>query len=267
MLVARLYRRGAILNYHSGEAADHLATWRTAVPLTRLAHRIAVPSEYLSTVFSGFGLKAESIHNFVDTDAIRYRERTNPRPVFLSNRNLEKLYNVACCIRAFAVVQSRVPDAQLVVAGYGRERGSLEALVAELRLRNVRFTGRVPPAEMIRLLDESDVLLNSPDIDNMPLSLIEAQAAGLPIVSTSTGGIPYIVEHDRTGLLVPPGDCEGLATAALRVLNESGLAARLSRAGREACEANYTWQAVEQSWLQLYRDVAQQSRPRRAQRA
>jgi glycosyltransferase involved in cell wall biosynthesis len=101
----------------------------------------------------------------------------------------------------------------------------------------------------------------------MPLSLIEAQAAGLPIVSTSTGGVPYIVEHDRTGLLVSPGNCDELAAAALRVLNEPGLAARLSRAAREACDANYTWQAVEKSWLQLYRDVAQQSRSRGMQRA
>ena len=267
MLIARLFGRGAILNYHSGEAADHLATWRTAVPLTRLAHRIAVPSEYLVTVFAGFGLKAEAIHNIVDIEAIRFRERSDPRPVFLSNRNHEKLYNVECCIRAFAIVQRSVPGAQLIVAGYGRESARLQSLVTELGLHNVRFTGRVSPAEMARLLDEADVMLNSPDIDNMPLSLMEAQAAGLPIVSTSTGGIPYIVEHGRTGLLVEPGDCEGLAAAALRVLNEPGLAAALSRTGRMACEANYTWPAVENSWLQLYHDVAGMSRTRRVQRA
>ena len=267
MLVARLFGRGAILNYHSGEAADHLATWRTAVPLTRLAHRIAVPSEYLVSVFAGFGLKADAIHNHVDVETIRFRERSNPRPVFLSNRNHEKLYNVACCIRAFASIQKSVPDAQLIVAGYGRESANLQSLVTELGLHNVRFTGRVTPVEMARLLDEADVMLNSPDVDNMPLSLIEAQAAGLPIVSTSTGGIPYIVEHDRTGLLVQPGDCDGLAAAALRVLNEPGLAAGLSRSGRKACEASYTWQAVEHSWLQLYSDVAGMSRTHRVQRS
>src|SRR5690606_25357532 len=102
------------------------------------------------------------------------------------------LYNVSCSVRAFARIQAEVPDAELVIAGYGSDRGRIEALVRERGLNHVRFTGRVPHEEMGRLLHDADILLNSPDIDNMPLSLLEAQAAGLPIVSTSTGGIPYI---------------------------------------------------------------------------
>lgn len=260
MAVGRLYGRGVILNYHSGEAADHLATWRTAIPLARLAHRIIVPSGYLREVFAGFGLSAEEIHNFVDTDAIPHRVRTRVRPVFLSNRNLEPLYNVACCIRAFGRIQSRVPSASLTIAGFGSERARLERLVAELGLTSVRFTGRVPPDEMAALLDDADVLLNSPDIDNMPLSLIEALAAGLPIVSTRTGGIPWIVEDGVTGLLVAPGDDSAMADAALRLLNERGLAESISRAGRAVCERSYTWAAVEPRWLHAYRDVATMAR-------
>ncbi len=256
MLVARAYGRAALLNYHSGEAEDHLQNWRTAVPLSRLAHRIVVPSGYLRGVFARFGLAAEAIHNFVDVDAIPFRERTSLHPVFLSNRNLESHYNVEGCIRAFARVQQQVPDASLVVAGYGSQRESLEALVASLGLRNVRFTGRVSLAEMALLLNAADILLNSPDIDNMPLSLIEAQAAGLPIVSTSTGGIPYIVQDGETGLLVPPGDVEGMARASLRLLTEPGLALRLARAARASCIAQFTWPAVQDEWVRVYRDLA-----------
>jgi glycosyltransferase involved in cell wall biosynthesis len=256
ILVARAFGRGALLNYHSGEAEDHLRNWRTAVPLSRLAHRIVVPSGYLQEVFARFGLPAEAIHNFVDASAIPYRERVNLRPVFLSNRNFESHYNVACCVRAFARVQQSVPSASLVVAGYGRERDALEELVRQLDVRNVRFTGRVTPAEMGQLLNEADILLNSPDIDNMPLSLIEAQAAGLPIVSTSTGGIPYIVADGETGLLVPPGDDEALARASLRLLNEPGLALRLARAARQSCLEQFTWQAVQDHWVRVYRDLA-----------
>lgn len=256
MLVARAYGRGALLNYHSGEAEDHLQNWRTAVPLSRLAHRIVVPSGYLREVFARFGLTAEEIHNFVDIEAIPFRERASLQPVFLSNRNLEPLYNVECCIRAFARVQQQVPSASLVVAGYGTQRESLEALVVSLGLGNVRFTGRVSMAEMAQLLNDADILLNSPDIDNMPLSLIEAQAAGLPVVSTSTGGIPYIVKDGETGLLVPPGDAEGMARASLRLLSEEGLAARLARAARASCIEQFTWPAVQDAWVRVYRDLA-----------
>ena len=175
MVAARLFGRAALLNYHSGEAEDHLRNWRTAVPLSKLAHRIVVPSGYLREVFAKFGLSAEPIHNFVDADTIPWRERTAIRPVFLSNRNFEAHYNVACSIRAFALVQERYPDAVLTVAGYGSHREALEGLVRQLGLRNVRFTGRVTPQEMATLLNDADILLNSPDIDNMPLSLIEAR--------------------------------------------------------------------------------------------
>ena len=244
MLVARLFGRAALLNYHSGEAEDHLANWRSAIPLSRLADRIVVPSGYLREVFARFGLETIAIHNFIDADAFPYRERSTVRPVFLSNRNFEVHYNVSCSIRAFALVQERIPEATLTVAGYGRERGKLEALVRSLNLRNVTFTGRVPPDEMARLLNDADILLNSPDIDNMPLSLIEAQAAGVPVVSTSTGGIPWIVKDGDTGLLVPPGDHDALARASLRLLEEPGLALRLTRAARAACLERYTWPAV-----------------------
>lgn len=256
LAVARLFRRGALLNYHSGEAEDHLRRWPGAVSLARLAHRIVVPSGYLTEVFAAFNLRADAIHNFVDTDAIPFRERSPVRPVFLSNRNLEPLYNVACSIRAFARVQRVVPDASLTVAGFGSQRTALEELARELGLSNVRFTGKVPPDDMARLLDEADVLLNSPDIDNMPLSLLEAQAAGLPIVSTSTGGIPFIVRHEVTGLLSPPANDEALAENALRILREPGLAGRLGRAGREACAAMYSWNAVEAQWMDVYRELA-----------
>jgi glycosyltransferase involved in cell wall biosynthesis len=261
MLAARAFGRAALLNYHSGEAEDHLRNWRSAVPLTKLAHRIVVPSAYLREVFARFGLTAVPIHNFVDADTIPFRERATPKPAFLSNRNFEAHYNVACSIRAFARVQERIPEASLTVAGYGSRREALEELVRQLGLKNVRFTGKVSPAEMTRLLDEADILLNSPDIDNMPLSLIEAQAAGLPIVSTWTGGIPYIVEDGTTGLLVPPGDSEAMARASLRLLEEPGHALRLATAGRASCLERFSWSAVQAAWVRTYRELAASVRP------
>ncbi len=257
MAVARLYRRKVILNYHSGEAADHLATWRMAIPLARLASCIVVPSGYLAEVFARFGLQAEVVHNFVETESIPFRVRSVARPLFLSNRNLEPMYNVACSIRAFGRIQAAVPDARLTVAGFGSERFRLEELVKQLGIANVRFAGRVPPDEMGRLLDEADILLNSPDIDNMPLSLIEAQAAGLPIVSTRTGGIPWIVSHGETGLLADPGDDAGLAAAALRLLKEPGLSRSISEAARASCLGSFTWASVGAHWVRTYRALVE----------
>lgn len=257
MAVARLYGKRTVLNYRSGEAEDHLARWRTAVPtIGRFADAVVVPSGYLVEVFGRFGLAARAVFNFVDLDAIPYRRRPAPRPAFLSNRNLEPLYNVGCTLRAFALVQRELPDASLLVVGDGVERPALERLAAELGLRNVEFAGRVPPARMGACYDACDVYLNSPNIDNMPGSIIEAYAAGLPVVTTDAGGIPYIVEHERTGLMVPRGDPGQLAAAALRVVREPGLAARLTDAARAECQERYVWPAVREDWVRVYAELA-----------
>jgi glycosyltransferase involved in cell wall biosynthesis len=264
MLVGRLYGRTVVLNYHSGEADDHLTHWRSASFFARLAHAIAVPSGYLVDVFARHGFTATSVFNFVEVDRIPYRARSALRPRFLSNRNLEALYNVACTIRAFARVQREVPEAELVIAGEGRERPALEALVAELGLRHVQFLGRVAPDAMPALYDAADVYLNASEIDNMPSSIIEAYAAGLPVVTTNAGGIPYILAHESTGLMVSTGDEAGIAEQALRLLREPALVERLtSRAYAECCE-RYVWPAVREAWVRLYRDATRVAAPREA---
>lgn len=257
ILLARLMGKKVVVNYRSGEAADHLARWGWHVrPLLRLAHAIVTPSEYLVGVFAGHGLRAESVENFVDLDLIPFRIREQPAPRFLANRNFESLYNVACVIRAFALVQKEIPAATLTLAGTGSRRAELDGLVDELGLRGVRFAGAVPPEEMARLYGEADLYLNAPDIDNMPNSIIEAFAAGLPVVSTAAGGIPFIVTDGLDGLLVPVGDSAALAAAALRVLREPGLAARLTGAARARAATTYSWDAVRARWLALYRRLA-----------
>lgn len=267
MIVSRLYRKPVILNYRSGEAADHLATWRTAVPLMRLAARIVTPSGYLVDVFARHGLHAQSIFNFVEIDTIPWRERPRPQPVFFSNRNLEPMYNVECTLRAFGLIRERYPLARLVVAGDGSQRAHLERVAASLGLDGVTFTGKVAPPEMARLYDAADIYLNSPDIDNMPNSVIESFAAGLPVVTTDAGGIPFIVRHESNGLMVRCGDHQAMAEAALRLLDEPELPLRLARQARQEVLDRYVWPAVSPQWRSLYTDLAARPSPAPAGKA
>ncbi|MEP7343778.1 MAG: glycosyltransferase family 4 protein [Gemmatimonadaceae bacterium] len=261
MLVGRLYGKAVILNYHSGEAEDHLARWRhTAVPTMRLAHAIVVPSEYLVAPFARYGLRARPVLNFVELEKISFRCRVAPRPIFLSNRNLEPLYNVACTLRAFGLIQRDYPDATLIVAGEGSSRASLESLAVSLQLRNVEFVGRTPHEQMGGLYDRADIYLNSSNIDNMPLSIIEAFAAGLPVVTTDAGGIPFIVRDCENGLLVPREDHRAMAAAVLRLLREPSLATRLASTGRDECLSKYVWPAVRKEWERVYQTVDAQAR-------
>src|SRR5436309_10429915 len=146
LLLGKWFGKRVILNYRSGEAEDHLRRWsRTALPVMRLVDALVVPSGYLVDVFARVGLRARAIANVVDFDQFRFRERRPLRPVFLSNRSFERHYNVACVLRAFARIQRSHPDARLILAGDGEERGALLGLARELDLHHVEFLGRVTP--------------------------------------------------------------------------------------------------------------------------
>ena len=191
--------------------------------------------------------------NFVELDGIRFRERTAASPAFLSNRNLEPLYNVACVVRAFAAIQAEHPDASLVIAGDGSQRAAIEQLVRNLGVRHVTLVGKIAPERMGELYDAADVYLNAPNIDNMPNSVIEAFAAGVPVVSSDAGGIPYVVTHEVTGLLSPCDDDVALAANAVRVLRSPALASGMAARAHEECMRRYVWPAVSTRWAQLYR--------------
>jgi L-malate glycosyltransferase len=252
IFIGRLFGKKVILNYHSGEAEDHLRCWpRTSVPIMRLADKLIVPSQYLVDVFRKFGLRAHAISNVIDPDRFKFRERKPLLPIFLSTRNLYPLYNVACTLRAFAKIQQRFPEARLIIAGGGRRRPYLESLARELKLQNVEFRGLVSPEKMSELYDEAHIFLNSSNIDNMPGSILDSFACGLPVVSTNAGGIRYVITHGRTGLLVPKNDDEAMASWAIKLLETPELAESIALNAYEEYPA-YTWPAVRGMWLATY---------------
>lgn len=256
LVVARLFGKKSILNYRSGEAEDHLENWRTAVPSIRLADEIVVPSGYLVDVFARYGLRARAIHNIVELDRFSFRERSPLRPVFLTSRLLEPLYNVPCVLRAFAIIQQRYSQARLTVAADGWLRNDLEKLALDLKLRNVDFIGFVPFGSMPDLYDSADIYLSATNIDNMPSSITESMAAGLNVVTTDGGGaIPYIMTNEVSGLIVECDDHEALAAGAIRLLNDAELATRLARNAREASK-KFSWPFIRDEWLNLYLDLA-----------
>lgn len=252
---ARLRGARSIVHYHDGRAPDHLARWPSAVRLLRRADAVVTPTRYLADILRKYGIEAETIFNSLDAGDFRYRERARPRPVFYHNRGHEPVYDAPTTLRAFARIQKRYPDASLRLSHDGPLRGELERLADELGLRNVEFLGKVSLERSAELYDEADVYLMSPRQDNMPLSVLECYASGLPVVSTAAGGVPGIVADGVTGLLAPVGDDEALAEAACRVLEEPGLAARLGAAGRREVE-KYSWEAVCEQWLALYERLA-----------
>jgi glycosyltransferase involved in cell wall biosynthesis len=252
MAVARGLNKRIVLHYHSGEADDHLSNWGSLVhPWLRLAHEIVVPSEYLRNVFARHGYCVRVIRNVVDLSQFGYRDRLPLRPHLLSTRNLEPAYRVDVVLEAFARVKAAVPAATLIVAGYGSEERRLRRLASTLKGDGIRFIGRIDPERMPAVYADADVFVNASVVDNQPVSIIEALSAGLPVVSTPTGDIRFMLRDGDAGVLVPPDDPSAMADALLGLWRDPDRARRLAlRARWEA--AKYTWAAVRDQWAEAY---------------
>ena len=202
----------------------------------------------------------------MDPDAVRYRRRDVLQPVFLSNRNFQSLYNIACVLRAFARIQEQRPEARLIVVGNGPEGERVHALARELSLRNVEFVGAVTPTEMGRYYDEADVYLNASDIDNMPNSIIEAFACGLPVVTTRAGGIPYIVRRRAKRSCWSMRRSRGARGCGAPAARRSRARAPAVDEGLSDVQRHYTWEAVGDGWAALYRRLVGAAAPRQRPR-
>lgn len=221
----------------------------------RMFDRIIVPSQFLVDVFAKFDLRAKGIFNFVETEKFKFRARKPLKPVFLANRNFEAHYKVRDVLRAFSTIQKKIPAARLIIAGVGSEESELKKLSTDLQLKNTEFVGRIEQEKMPEFYDQADIYLNSSIVDNMPLSIIEAFSCGLPVVTTDAGGIPFIVEHEETGLLVSVDDHESLAQESIRLLENDELAQKIIAKSRAEC-VKYSWSQIREQWLAIYEELA-----------
>ncbi len=253
-LFARLRGKKTLVHYHSGEARDHLQRFRSGPFVLSRADEIVVPSGYLVDVFQEFGLQAVAVPNLVDLSQFRYRRRDPLRPHLVCTRGFFPYYSVDVVVRAFAEVRKAYPAARLDLVGGGPLEAEIRKLAEDLKLGGINFTGVASRGEIGKYYDQADIFVNASWLDNMPVSIIEAFGAGTPVVTTSPECIPYLVEHERTGLLSPVGDEKALAANVIRVLRDPGLAHRLAENAHHEAQ-KYIWDVVRQQWLNVYRGL------------
>ena len=254
VIIARLLGKPVLVNYRSGEAPDHLRRSLVARATLRAVDQNVVPSRFLQDVLASHGIASRVIPNIVDRNRFRFRMREHLRPRLLSTRNFEGLYNVECTLRAFAAIQRRYPDATLTLVGAGSRDASLRRLSAELGLNGVTFAGRVSPEAIAQYYADADIYIQTPDIDNMPASILEAFSSGLPVVATDVGGVPAILTDEVHGLLAPPDDPNRVAAQVFRLLEDPALSRRLALAASEAVDA-MVWERVRDQWAAVYREL------------
>lgn len=247
----RAHKR-VVLTYHGGGAEGFFAK------RTRLVKHVLsqtdcniVLSGFTEGVFHRHGLPCTVIPNIVDIDAAHFRQRKTIAPRYICTRAHEELYNIPCILRAFRTVQATINDARLTLVGDGSLHADLVRMADDMGLRNVTFTGRVDNSEIFRQLENSDVLLSAPKVDNMPVSLLEAMNAGLLVVSSNVGGVPFMIRNGRDGLLFESDNDAELAQKMLWAVENPTMALAITMQARRTVE-RYRWESIREAIYKAY---------------
>lgn len=225
------------------------------------ADRVTAISVFLEALAreTGYCGSAEVIPNGVDTrrfqadDHTRYKgQGTKYKTITTISRLVEK-NGIDILIDAVAEVKKKMPDVRCVIVGDGPERKKIESRIKNHGLEGtVRMEGEVAHEKLPEYLSQADIFVRPSRSEGMGNAFVEAMAAGLPVIGTAVGGIPDIITHEKTGLLVRPEDAQGLADAMMRLLTDSGLASRIAAAGMEKARRDFDWDAIARRYAAIF---------------
>ncbi len=240
---------------HGGSLKARLQSNRT---LSRFvfggARLLVAPSGYLFSTFREFGFtNVVYIPNNIELDIYKMKERTMLAPHILWVRSFHSVYNPLMALNVFQKLRVHFPEAELCMVGPDKD-GSL-GQCKEYVLRNglkekVKFTGVLSKPDWHSLSKHYDIFISTTTIDNTPVSVIEAMALGLVVVSTNVGGVPYLISDNENGLLVDSGDSDAMVAKIRWLIDHPTEAVQLALRARKHVE-EFDWKLVKHKWFRI----------------
>ena len=260
----RRLQKPFLLTLHGGNLPAFAKRWPKRVRrLLGSARAVTSPSPYLHAAMHPYCPRLQLIPNALDLARYPARQRRRPAPKLIWLRAFHSIYQPDMAPAVLSQLVKAFPDSHLTMIGPDKHDGSLPRTREVARKLNLgdrlTITGAVPKNQVPQWLAQGDIFLNTTNVDNTPVSVLEAMACGLCVVSSNVGGIPYLLEHEHDALLVPPHDPEAMAAAVRRLLTEPRLAARLSRNARQKAE-QFDWSVILPQWEALFQRVVLGSR-------
>ena len=244
-----------VLVLHGGNLPEFAKRWPGRVRrLFAGAKAITSPSNYLKEQLRAFAPEIECLPNPIDLPEYSFRLRRRPEPELIWLRAFHEIYNPVLAPKALLELLPNQPQAHLTMVGPDRRDGSLqrtEAFIREHQLQqHVTILGPIKKTDVPSTLQKADIFLNTSSTDNTPVSVLEAMATGLCVVSTNVGGLPFMLEDETDALLIAPDQPKLMAEAAERILKKPVLAERLSRNARSKAE-QFDWERILPRWQNL----------------
>jgi glycosyltransferase involved in cell wall biosynthesis len=222
--------------------------------LLRSAAKVVTPSRYLQEEMRPYRHGLMLLPNPLNVQAYPFQPRGTVRPRLVWLRAFHELYNPGLALQVTAKLTRSFPGVELIMIGPDKGDGSyartLQSVEAMQLTNRVRLVTGIPKECVPSALQEGDIFLNTTRADNTPVSVMEAMASGLCVVSTNVGGIPYLLEADRDAVLVPSDDAAAMTAGVERILRNPVFAASLSTNARRKVEA-FDWAHVLPEWDSL----------------
>lgn len=219
------------------------------------AFQIVAPSAYLQQMsVEAYLPKPIVIPNPIAIENYTFKQRKQLKPSLLWVRSLQSIYNPTMAILVVEKLKEKYPTINLTMVGPDKENilPSLKELVKSKSLeRHIAFTGKLSLKEWTVLAEQHDIFINTTHIDNTPVSVLEAMALGLPVVSTNVGGIPYILDNNEDALLCNDNDIDAMASAIELLLTNANLTTKISHSARTKIEKNYSSSSILKQWIEL----------------
>ncbi len=254
-LVWRAAGKPVIMSLHGGNLPKFSARWpRLVRTLLESAAAVTAPSPYLLNQMAQYRPDVQLYPNGLSLAHHNFMHRASVAPRLVWVRSFHETYNPSMAVQVVARLRQDFPNSTLVMIGPDKEDGSLQAARTAAESLGVadcvRFVGRIPKDDVPAWLDKADIFLNTTNVDNTPLSVLEAMASGLCVVSTNVGGLPYLLEHGSDALLVSPNDPDAMADAVKYLVRNPDHAFRMSAAAHAKAKA-FDWAAVIPKWDRL----------------
>ncbi|UOK43801.1 MULTISPECIES: glycosyltransferase family 4 protein [Flavobacterium] len=216
------------------------------------AYKNVAPSHYLYQAFKEFGFtNLLFIPNTVEIHKYSYKERKSVAPKLLWVRAFDAIYNPKMAVDVLCELQRKYSEAKLCMVGPDKDgSGVLTQEYARSLGLNIRFTGRLSKEEWIAMSKDYDIFINTTRFDNTPVSVMEAMALGLPVVSTNVGGIPFLLNDKEDALLVNDNDTEAMVNAVHYLIENHEIAQEIGVKARRKAEM-WDWDVVKVSWNDL----------------
>ncbi|MBN2009907.1 glycosyltransferase [candidate division KSB1 bacterium] len=255
--LGKLFKKKVVSNYFTSAGPDFLKRFRVwAVPVLNEADGIVVASDFVNSKLQALSIPTHRIPHLIDVSDWQTKIRTQFEPKLIWVKRFDPEAGPFTMLEAFRILKQKVPAASLVMVGDGPLRELCLQYIDKNNIKDIQLPGFVPRAKLQAYYDRADIFVLTSKNDNQPMTVLEAFACGLPVVATNVGGVPELVQHQKTGLLVHPDDSNGVVESVIYMLNNQTQTRTMCDTALKTL-TKFQWNNLRKIWLEFFKKIVE----------